>query len=99
MKPYRWSQEKNGLLLSERGITFERIVVAIANDGLLDEYEHPNSKQYPRQRIMVVECDAYVYLVPYVEDDEYFFLKTVIPSRKAARDYLTRRGLQEGPSE
>src|SRR5690625_3585405 len=37
VRPFRWSAEKNELLESERGITFERIVVAIANDDLLDE--------------------------------------------------------------
>lgn len=49
---------------------------------------HPNPEQYPSQRILVVEVNQYVYLVPYVEDDEYLFLKTIIPSRKATRDYL-----------
>jgi hypothetical protein len=38
--------------------------------------------------ILVVECDSYVYLVPFVEEEDYYFLKTVIPSRKATRDYL-----------
>jgi hypothetical protein len=27
-------------------------------------------------------------LVPYVEEAEYYFLKTVIPSRKATKNYL-----------
>jgi len=26
--------------------------------------------------------------MPFVEEDDHFFLKTVIPSRKATRDYL-----------
>jgi hypothetical protein len=29
-----------------------------------------------------------VYLVPFVEDEKLIFLKTIIPSRKATRDYL-----------
>lgn len=29
-----------------------------------------------------------VYSVPYVEDDEKIFLKTVIPNRKATKKYL-----------
>ena len=32
--------------------------------------------------------DGYVYLVPYVDELDYYFWKTVIPNRKAARDYL-----------
>lgn len=88
MKPFRWSPEKNQLLAAQRGITFERIVVAIGEDGLLDVYQHPNNAQYPNQRILAVVCDDYVFLVPYVEDEDHLFLKTVIPSRKATRDYL-----------
>lgn len=56
--------------------------------GLLDILAHPNQSKYPRQRVLVVSCDNYVYLVPFVEEEEYFFLKTIIPSRKATRDYL-----------
>lgn len=39
-------------------------------------------------------ADNYVFLVPFVEDEGYFFLKTIIPSRKATRDYL-----QEGEAD
>jgi hypothetical protein len=28
--------------------------------------------------------------VPFVEEEGYFFLKTIIPSRKATRDYLNQ---------
>jgi hypothetical protein len=38
--------------------------------------------------VLVVSCREYVHLVPLVEEDEYYFLKTIIPSRKATRDYL-----------
>jgi predicted DNA binding CopG/RHH family protein len=44
---------------------------------------HPNPEQYQSQRILVVEVNQYVYLVPYVEDDDYLSLKTIIPSRKS----------------
>lgn len=37
----------------------------------------------------------YVYLVPYVEEPDHYFLKTVIPSRKATRDYLLRSNPDE----
>ena len=56
--------------------------------GLLDILAHPNQSKYPRQRVLVVAHDSYAYLVPFVEEDDYFFLKTIIPSRKATRDYL-----------
>ena len=88
MKLFRWAVEKNAALKETRGLAFESIVVAIELGGLLDVLEHPNKTKYPNQRVLVVSFDGYVYLVPFVEEAEYFFLKTVIPSRKATRDYL-----------
>ena len=64
------------------------MVIAIESGGLIDILAHPNPAKYPRQRIFVVAADGYICLVPFVEEDDYFFLKTIIPSRKAARDYL-----------
>ncbi len=90
MKQFRWSAEKNEGLRSDRDISFETIVVAIESGGLLDILAHPNTARYPRQRVLVVAADGYAYLVPFVEEDDYFFLKTIIPSRKATRDYLQR---------
>ena len=88
MKPYRWPTVKNEKLQSERGLTFEQLVVAIESGGLLDVVSHPNPRKYPRQLVFVVEVEGYVYLVPFVEEDQYYFLKTIIPSRKATRLYL-----------
>lgn len=88
MKPFRWSSEKNEVLRSERGISFESVVVAVDAGGLLDILAHPNPGKYPKQRVLVVACDNYAYLVPFVEEKDCYFLKTVIPSRKATRDYL-----------
>lgn len=88
MKPFRWSHEKNEVLKIERGISFENIVVAIETGGLVDVLSHPNQAKFPKQKIMVIAVDNYVHLVPFVEEGDYFFLKTIIPSRKATRDYL-----------
>jgi uncharacterized DUF497 family protein len=88
MKSFRWNPEKNDALKQARGISFESMVVAIETGGLLDIMAHPNGQKYPRQRVLVVAHDRYVYLVPFVEEQDFFFLKTVIPSRKATRDYL-----------
>jgi len=90
MKPFRWNHEKNEALKIERHISFEETVLAIEADGLLDELRHPHPEKYPNQSVFVVALDGYVYLVPYVEEPDYYFLKTVIPSRKATRDYLLR---------
>lgn len=90
MKPFRWAPEKNEAVKADRGISFENVVVSIEAGGLLDILAHPNQAKYPRQRVLVVACDDYAYLVPFVEESGYFFLKTIIPSRKATRDYLNQ---------
>ena len=90
MKPFRWSPEKNDLLRQERGITFEEVTVAIEAGRLLDVRAHPHPRKYPRQKVLVVDITSYACLVPFVEEDDHFFLKTIIPSRKATRDYISR---------
>ena len=90
MKPFRWSSEKNEQLQLDRGISFENMVVAIESGGLLDILAHPNLAKYPNQKVLVVASDGYAYLVPFVREDDHFFLKTAIPSRKATHDYLNQ---------
>ncbi|HET6600095.1 MAG TPA: hypothetical protein VFG60_09035 [Burkholderiaceae bacterium] len=94
MKPFRWGIEKNEQLKLERGVSFEQMVVAVEAGGLLDILAHPNPAKYPNQTVLVVASDGYAYLVPFVEQEDHFFLKTVIPSRKATRDYL-KQGEQD----
>lgn len=88
MKAFRWNEEKNRQLQSERGVSFEQVLQAIAADHLLDVIEHPNQARYPSQRIFIIELNQYVYLVPFVENDQAIFLKTIIPSRKLKKQYL-----------
>ena len=88
MKPINWNPTKNQQLIAERGISFEDIVFCIQQGRLLDDVEHPNSNKYPGQRIFVVNIDDYIHLVPYVENRKEIFLKTVIPSRKATKQYI-----------
>ena len=88
MKYFSWNEEKNELLLAERDVSFEDIVLYIEKGFLLDVLEHPNPEKYPGQKIFVVQVEEYVYLVPFVEDEKEIFLKTIIPSRKATKRYL-----------
>lgn len=88
MRYFGWDPDKNEWLKRERGISFEAIVYYIQQGQLLDILEHPNPKRYPNQRIFLVQIEDYVYLVPFVERGEEAFLKTIIPSRKATREYL-----------
>lgn len=87
MKIYAWNPEKNDLLMEERGISFEEVVLNIQLGNEVDIYDHPNQERYPGQKISVVLIEGYAYLVPFVETDEEIFLKTIIPSRKASKQH------------
>jgi hypothetical protein len=87
MKIYDRSLEKNELLLKEIGIFFKDIVLNIHLGNELEIYDHPNQVRYPGQKISVVLEEGYAYLVPFVENKDEIFLKTIIPSRKATKHY------------
>jgi len=87
MKIFRWNAEKNEILARERGITFEEIVQRIESGARVIETDHPNKDKYPNQKILIVDVEGYAYLVPVVIDENEYFLKTVIPSRKATKKY------------
>ncbi len=89
MSEFDWSDEKNELLDRTRKVCFEDAVVCIQNGGVLDVIRHPDRERYPRQNIMVLNVGGYVWLVPYVKERGVRFLKTIIPSRKATKEYLT----------
>jgi uncharacterized DUF497 family protein len=88
MRIFKWNAEKNEILAKERGITFEEIVARIESGVNVIETNHPNKKKYPNQKILIVDLDGYAYMVPCVQDEDEYFLKTIIPSRKATRKYL-----------
>jgi hypothetical protein len=95
VKPFRWDPEKNEGLKAGRDISFEEIVLAIEEGGLKDILVHPNQRRYPGQVVLVVAYRGYVFLVPSVEEHAHYFLKTVIPSGKATRDYLGKEDRNE----
>ena len=85
MKRIEWNDFKNELLRNERSVSFEDVLQEIQQNTLLAIEKHPTR---PNQNIYVVRINNYAYLVPYVEDEEKIFLKTIIPSRKATKKYL-----------
>jgi uncharacterized DUF497 family protein len=90
VKTYNWNTDKNQWLVQERHISFERIVFEISIGNEVAVVMHPNQTKYPGQMISVVEVDEYVYLVPFVETEDEIFLKTIIPSRKATRQFRSK---------
>ena len=92
VKQILWDSDKNSTLLKERSVCFEDVLHALEQGALSDKLDHPNQNRHPGRRIMVVAIDEYAYLVPYIETEEYLFLKTIIPSRKATKKYLGTKG-------
>ena len=88
MEIFRLNTEKNAFLTRERGITFEEIVQRIAEGAQIIETDHPNQEKYPNQKILIVDVNGYAYLVPCIIEGNEYFLKTIIPSRKATKMYL-----------
>ncbi len=89
MKPLKWNEEKNTKLKEIRGLGFEEVARLIKKGKIVDITNHEN-KRYKHQHIYVINIQGYIYLVPFVEDEEKIFLKTIIPSRKATKKYLGR---------
>ncbi|MEK7747946.1 MAG: toxin [Nitrospirota bacterium] len=87
MKYYDWNDEKNKILKKCRGISFEQVELAIESGNLMDRIKHPNPEKYPNQKVFLVKIEDYIYSIPYVEDDEKIFLKTIIPNSKATKKY------------
>jgi len=88
MREFDWNDEKNATLERTRSVCFEDVVVCIQNGDVLDVIRHPKRDRYPGQNIIVLNVGGYVWLIPYVKQKGVRFLKTIIPSRKATREYL-----------
>ena len=91
MKYFDWDLKKNEQLKREREISFEEAMIAIEEGNLLDIIEHPNRKKYPKQKLFVVNIHEYAYVIPFVEDEKKYFLKTIFPSRKMTREYIIKK--------
>ena len=78
---YRWNEEKTDILLSQRAVSFTDVLYELENNGILDNYKYPN------QFIYVISLNGYIHYVPYVKEDDYIFLKNIIPSRKLNKKY------------
>ena len=88
MKVFRWDNEKNELLKKNRGVCFEQVVILMEREDVLETIQHPNQNKYPGQKIATVRIGDYVYLVPYVQESDEIFLKTIIPSRTAINNIV-----------
>jgi len=93
---FEWNPEKNELLKKERNISFEKVCFHIKNRDIWRITDHPNKEQYPNQKLFYIIIEDYIYVVPFVEDEDFIFLKTIIPSRKATKEYHKEMEIKDG---
>jgi uncharacterized DUF497 family protein len=91
MRVFRWDNEKNEWLKKKRGVCFEEVVILLEREDVLEVVDHPDQNKYPRQKIATVKIGDYAYLIPYVQENDEIFLKTIIPSRKATNKYVREK--------
>ena len=87
MKQIRFNQDKNKKLKLTRGISFDEFA-EIIKKVKTTTIEHPNKERYPKQRILLAKIRNHIYAVPFVEEVEYIFLKTIYPSEKYTKKLL-----------
>jgi uncharacterized DUF497 family protein len=84
---FDWNKDKNNEIKKHRGIGFEDFIAAFEEDRVLDIIEHHLPHKYPNQKLFIVEINEYIHYVPFVMNDETYFLKNIIPSRKYHKQY------------
>jgi uncharacterized DUF497 family protein len=88
---YEWDPAKNEWLKKERQISFEQIIIHLSRGDVWKITDHPDQSNYPEQKLYFIIIDSYIYIVPYVVENQYIILKTIIPSRKATKMYKEER--------
>ena len=82
-------------LMQEHGISFEEILSCIEQGGLVVTMDHPNRRRYGNQKIWVVKVRGYAHLVPFVESESEISPTTIMPSRRATRQFLSEAEEEE----
>jgi len=90
VKVINWNEEKNQELKKnlDRQVSFDDVMLALNEGNFYKIQEHYNQEKYTHQSILFVEIRNYIYIVPFVENDEEIFFKTIIPSRKYTKLFL-----------
>ena len=83
MKDIKWSTLKSERLKRTRSASFEEII----SSELVSVKRHPKRKD---QNVMLFKYKNYIWIVPYVEEKNNIFLKTLYPSRKYTKLYRKR---------
>ena len=89
MPEYTWENDKDEWLRRNRGLSFDDVVYHLEQGGLLADIPHPNQVRHPGERLYIVRIGDYAYEVPFYRDGDVESLRTVYPSRKYTRTYIS----------
>ncbi len=84
----KWNNEKNEVLKSERGLSFEEVLDKISAGDILDIRTPPNLGKYPHQKAFVIKINNKYCYVPFVENENGIFLKTIFPDRRLKKEFV-----------
>ncbi|MDP8162569.1 hypothetical protein QJU89_07335 [Pasteurella skyensis] len=77
MKKFKWNEDKNKEIQRRHNLRFEDL------QGLepIIIIEKHNPEKYPSQDAFIYVINDYPVFVPFVEEEDYIFLKNMIPKR------------------
>lgn len=81
MKEFKWNLLKDERLKKIRNVSFEEI---LNKAKLVNIVKHPARAN---QKIMLFWYKKYIWVVPFVEEEECYFLKTIYPSRNLTKKF------------
>ena len=90
MKPIHWDSEKSKKLKDSRGVSFEEVFSLIEEHKIVAVVNNPNQDRYPEQKLILLIINSYIHCIPFVEDEEKIFLKTIFASRKYHKKYYNK---------
>lgn len=85
---FDFNAEKNKILKETRKISFEEVIEEIENwTNVLDIIPHFNQEKYSNQKMFIIKMKWYIYAIPFVENCDKTFLKTIYPDRRLLKKY------------
>lgn len=91
MDIFRFNEEKDKLLKAQRGFGFETIINHIRKGDVIKVISNPNEQKYPNQKMYLIKINNKIVIVPYIEETNSHFLKTIYPSQKYTKKYLGKK--------
>ena len=91
MDNFRFNEEKDKLLKVQRGFGFKIVIKYIEKGNVVKVINNPNKQKYPNQKMYLIKVRNKIVIVPYIEETNFHFLKTVYPSQKYTKIYLEKK--------